>query len=69
MGGSREGSDDLFSLVSGDRTQGNALQLHHQQFRLNIGEEFIDQAVEQAPQESSHGSKPVTAQEASGECS
>lgn len=29
MGGSREGGDDLFSLVSGDRTQGNALQLHH----------------------------------------
>lgn len=29
MGGSREGGDDLISLVPGDRTQGNALQLHH----------------------------------------
>lgn len=33
---SREGRADLLSLVSGDRTQGNGLQLHQEKFRLDI---------------------------------
>ena len=62
MRGSGKG-DDLFFLVSDDRTQKKDLKLCQGRFRLGIMEKVLywegDQALKQAPQESDRGPKTV----------
>ena len=45
MRGSREGDADFFPLVSGDRTLGKGLKLHHGKFRLDIRKKFSTERV------------------------
>jgi len=71
--GSGKGGADLFSLVSGDVARGNDFRLHLGEFMLGIRKKFFTesggQALEQAPQGSVCGPKPVRIQGAFGQCS